>query len=57
MSIQSQLHELIDQLILDSGEPDKSAESLVPPLERDPLLSGLKVFVQQVREKKLVLKR
>lgn len=39
----------IEELILKIGDKDNSADDLVPPLERDPLLVGLARFAQRLR--------
>ncbi len=41
----------IDDLIINMGERDKSADSLVPPLERDPLLRGLAELALKLRSR------
>ncbi len=54
MSLTSSIREPIDNLTIALPARDRSAEELVPPLERDPLLIGLAQLAERYRRARSV---
>lgn len=44
----------IDKLMFGIGEPEDSARQVVPPIEADPLLSGLAQLAREMRQQQAV---